>query len=216
MPKAIVRHSVDFHETFSRVAKLNSDRALLSLVIKMDWELHQLDVKNITHGDLHEEVFTHHPLRFVAEGESDQVCILKKFIYGLKQSPTAWFDKFSSLLLQVGFKRTVSNYYVFTKKTPQGCIILVVCVYDIIISGRVVSDIQSTKLWLQSQLHIKDLGKLQYFLGIVGSRNSNGILLNQSRYVFDLLEETGFKQLKSADTPLMKSLPSLNPKWEKY
>ena len=36
---------LDYHETFAPVAKNNSIRVLLSLVVKLNWPLHQLDVK---------------------------------------------------------------------------------------------------------------------------------------------------------------------------
>lgn len=73
------------------------------------------------------------PPGFVAEWESDQVCILKKAIYGLKWSPRAWFDKFNNPLLQVGFTRTASDYPAFVKHASLGCIILIVYMDDIII-----------------------------------------------------------------------------------
>lgn len=71
--------------------------------------------KGFLHVDLQEEVFMQQPPGFVAKGEPDHVCILRKSIYGLQQSPRAWFDKFSSLLLRVGFKRSISDYSVFNK-----------------------------------------------------------------------------------------------------
>lgn len=52
---------------------------------------------------------------YIAEGGSDMVCLLKKSIFGLKQSSRAWFDMFSSLLIQFGFSRTVSDSSVFLK-----------------------------------------------------------------------------------------------------
>lgn len=67
----------------------------------------------------------------------------------------------------------------FVKSSSTGCIILIVYVDDIVISGSDFSGIDETKKFLQSQLHIKDLGKLQYFLGIVVSRNKHGVMLNQ-------------------------------------
>jgi hypothetical protein len=51
-------YGLDYTETFSPVAKLNSIRIIISLVANLDWPLHQLDVKNaFLHGDLTETVY---------------------------------------------------------------------------------------------------------------------------------------------------------------
>lgn len=80
--------------------------------------------------------------------------------------------------------------------------ILIIYADDTIKSGSDATEIHATKHWVQSLLLIKDCGKLQYFLGIVVSRNWNGILSNTSKYVSILLEETDYKYLRATDTPL--------------
>lgn len=53
----------------------------------------------------------------MVEGENEDVCILRKSIYGLRQSPRAWFDEFSGMMLKFGFARTISDYSVFVIRT---------------------------------------------------------------------------------------------------
>ncbi|KAA0041891.1 putative Polyprotein [Cucumis melo var. makuwa] len=67
------------------------------------WPFHQLDIKSaFLHSDLQEEVYMEQPPEFVAQGESDKVCRLRKSLYGLKQSPRARFGKFSQALVRFG------------------------------------------------------------------------------------------------------------------
>ena len=92
-------YGIDYSETFSPVAKLTSVRLLVSLATTYHWNLHQLDVKNaFLNGDLLEEVYMEQPPGFVAQGECGKVCFLRKSLYGLKQSPRAWFDKFCNVV----------------------------------------------------------------------------------------------------------------------
>lgn len=111
-------------------------------------------------------------------------------------------DKFSTVLLRFGFVRCVSDYSVFVKRTKRDCIILVVYVDDIVITGNDTIGIQETQSWLQSKLQIKDLGVLQYFLGIEVSKKHEGIFLSQKKYILDMLDETRLYTAKTADTPL--------------
>ena len=85
------------------MAKVASVRLLLSMVAMHSWPLFQLDIKNVfLHGDLAEEVYMEQPPGFVAQGESGLVCKLRCLIYGLKQSPRAWFSRFSSIVQEFG------------------------------------------------------------------------------------------------------------------
>lgn len=96
-------YGIDYSETFAPVAKLNTVRILLSLTANMDWPLHQLDVKNaFLNGDLEEEVYMDIPPNFENKFGSN-VCKLNKSLYGLKQSPRAWFEKFTQSMKKQGY-----------------------------------------------------------------------------------------------------------------
>ncbi|KAL0560874.1 hypothetical protein IC582_001289 [Cucumis melo] len=107
-------YGINYSDTFSPVAKLTSIRLFLSMAATHNWSLDQLDIKNdFLHGDLQEEVYMEQPLGFIAQGESDKVCRLRKSLYGLKQGPHAWFGKFSHALIRFGMQKSTYDHYVF-------------------------------------------------------------------------------------------------------
>jgi hypothetical protein len=86
-------YGIDYDETFALVVKMSTLRTLLSCASTFGWPLYQLDVKNaFLHGDLWEEVYMNIPLGFGTSQTHGKVLRLRKSLYGLKQSPRAWFD----------------------------------------------------------------------------------------------------------------------------
>ena len=75
---------------------------------------------------------------FGAPGESSSlVCRLHRSLYGLKQSPRAWFGKFSTVLQEFGMTRSGADHSMFYRHSAPGrCIYLVVYVNDIVITGN--------------------------------------------------------------------------------
>ena len=92
------------------------------------------------------------------------VCKLRHSLYGLKQSPRAWFSRFSSVVQEFGMIRSAADYSVFYHHLSTGkCIYLIVFVDDIVITGSDQDDIQKLKQHLFNHFQTKDLGKLKYF-----------------------------------------------------
>ncbi|RVW90282.1 Retrovirus-related Pol polyprotein from transposon RE1 [Vitis vinifera] len=200
-------YGVDYSDTFSPVAKLNSIRLFIFIATSQQWMIHQLDIKNVfLHGDLEEEVYLGQPPRFVAQGEYGKVCCLKKALYGLKQNPRAWFGKFSKEIQAFGMNKSKKDHSVFYKKSVVGIILFVVYVDDIVITRNDHAGISDLKAFIHSKFHTKDLGELKYFLGIKVSRSKKGMFLSQRKYVFDLLEETGKIEAKPRTTPMVPNV----------
>jgi hypothetical protein len=88
-------HGIDYDETFALVAKMDSIRLSLSIVVSKEWEFHQMDVKNaFPHGDLSEKIYMEQPRGFMQD--SSLVCRLKKSLYGLNQALREWYAKVDS------------------------------------------------------------------------------------------------------------------------
>ena len=67
-------YGINYVETFSPIARLNSIRVILSIAINHSWEMCQLDVKNVfLYGDLIDSVLMKQPSGYIAQGE-DRLC----------------------------------------------------------------------------------------------------------------------------------------------
>nr|GEZ43937.1 putative reverse transcriptase, RNA-dependent DNA polymerase [Tanacetum cinerariifolium] len=89
-------YGIDYSETFFPVTKMDTIRVLLSVASNQGWPLHQFDVKNaFLHGELKEKVYMEAPPGFSEHFKLGEACRLKKSLYGLKQSPRAWFGRFT-------------------------------------------------------------------------------------------------------------------------
>ena len=108
------RPGVDFLETFSLVVKPATVRIVLSLALSRQWPIHHLDVKNaFLHGTLTEIVYCVQPSGFEDLTHPDFFCRLNKSFYGLKQAPHAWYSRFATHLLSLGFVEAKSDMSLF-------------------------------------------------------------------------------------------------------
>lgn len=80
--------------------------------------------------------------------------------------------------------------------------VLLVYVDDIILTGSNTKMLDEFVTQLGNQFAIKDLGDLNYFLGIQVQRFKDGIFLSQSKYVADLLQTTDMADCKPVSTPM--------------
>ena len=94
---------VDYFDTFAPVAKLASIRTVLAMAAKLDFELHQIDIKSAyLNGELteNENIYMRQPPGYPAPNSSGKVCHLLKTLYGLKQSGRRWYQKLMEILVK--------------------------------------------------------------------------------------------------------------------
>lgn len=161
------RPGIDFDETFSPVVKPATVRTVLSLAVSKDWPIHQLDVKNaFLHGTLQETVYCSQPAGFIDPTKPDMICRLNKSLYGLKQAPRAWYSRFASFLLTLGFSEARSDTSLFIYHRGSDVVYLLLYVDDIVLTASSDSLLRWTISALQAEFSMKDLGPLHHFLGI--------------------------------------------------
>jgi hypothetical protein len=92
---------MDFGETYAPVARLESIRILLAFATHHDFKLFQMDVKSVfLNGPLSETVYVEQPPDFEDPKFPDNVYLLDKALYRLKQTPRAWYDCLKDFLLK--------------------------------------------------------------------------------------------------------------------
>lgn len=78
---------------------------------------------------------------------------------------------------------------------------MLIYVDDIIITGDNSGSIEELVSNLNRTFALKDLGELNFFLGIQVNRKQNAILLSQTKYIQDLLAKTEMIDCKGIESP---------------
>ncbi|GJW48148.1 cysteine-rich receptor-like protein kinase 8 [Tanacetum coccineum] len=134
--------------------------------------------------------------------DSNLVCKLKKSLYGLKQAPRQWFFKLPSNLVEFGYTQSKTDYSLFVKKKGSSFTTVLVYVDDLLITSNDQIQTSTLKAQLSSVFHMKDLGELNYFLGLEVRRSSQGIFISQHKYTRELLKEGGVLNNKPYKLPM--------------
>ncbi|PKU77905.1 Retrovirus-related Pol polyprotein from transposon TNT 1-94 [Dendrobium catenatum] len=201
-------YDLDYTETFSPVAKLPTIHILLTVALHNDWPVHQLDVTNaFLHGSLEETVYMRQPQGFVDATHPNHVCLLRKAIYGLKQAPRQWYNTLTSSLVELGFHHSKSDPSLLIFHKCNIKLFLIIYVDDLLLTGNDASAIGKIIFQLQQKFNMKILGKVNSFLGIQISRQSDHYFLSQTAYARSILQIAHLTNCNPLSNPTCTKLP---------
>ncbi|SOV06517.1 uncharacterized protein UDID_17498 [Ustilago sp. UG-2017a] len=126
------REGIDFEETFVPVAPLSAIRALLSLAVERNWEVHQLDITMAYLNSMLKHVIYMKPPEGtkVPKGKAYRVI---KGLYGLKQLGQEWNMEFDKFLRCSNFHRLNCAPCIYTRGKGDNFAIVVIYVDDMLI-----------------------------------------------------------------------------------
>ena len=147
---------------------------LLACVVQFDMFPEELDVKiAFLHGNLEETIFMSQPEGYIKQGDEKKVCLLKKSLYGLKQSPRQWYLHFDEFMIKNGYLISAYNNCVYYKWLSVGIgIFLLLYVNDMLIASVDRTKISKLKEQLGSEFEMKGLGRARKILGMSIERNA--------------------------------------------
>jgi hypothetical protein len=152
---------VDYHETFSPVAKLVTFRIFLTLAAVYDLELGSMDVKSaFLNAPLEEEVWVKPPphllsllikllsdddvtdeqrrkiRRHIDRLRAGDMLKLLMALYGTKQAGRAWYILFDNFIKTLGFTANKADHCFYTKNiNDHDFVLLLLYVDDIIVAA---------------------------------------------------------------------------------
>jgi hypothetical protein len=149
----------------------------------------QLDVKTAyLNGKLEDEIYMRQPDGYVVEGKEDWLCLIRRGLYGLRQSAAIWYKTLKAALLQLGF--SLSNYdptlfYKLNGDKKKLLCALSWHVDDGIGIANNKETLERMKKDIASKFAIKVLGDPRFLLGIKIDRNwtSHTIRISQPAFI---------------------------------
>nr|GEX04980.1 hypothetical protein [Tanacetum cinerariifolium] len=125
---------------------------------------------------LKEEVYVGQPPGFVSKQYPDHVYALYKALYGLKQAPRAWYDILSKFVIDSGFQKGSIDTTLFIKN----------------------------KDLMVKRFEMSMMGEMKFFLGLQVNQFSNGIFINQSKYILDIIKRFRMETCDIVPTPMVE------------
>ena len=149
------------------------------------------------------------PMGFRDLNHPNDVCLLKKSLYGPKQSPRARYKRFTNYVSTLGFSHNIFYHSLFIYQQGITMAYLLLYVDDIILTTSFDVIHKSIIYLFSSEFAMKDLGLLSYFLGIVVTRYAGGLFLSQQKYATKIIERADMLSCKPFPT-LVDTQPKLN------
>ncbi|GJV17985.1 putative ribonuclease H-like domain-containing protein [Tanacetum coccineum] len=176
---------IDYEEVSAPIARIEAIRLFLAYASYMGFTVYQMDVKSaFLYGTIDEEVYVMQPPGFEDPEFLDKVCRVEKAMYGLHQALRAWYGTMSKYLLANGFQR---DDIIFGSSNPKLC--------------------REFEALMHDKLKMSAIGELTFFLRLQVLQNNDGIFISQDKYVGDILKKFGYKDVRTAKTPMDKENP---------
>ncbi|GMP67126.1 hypothetical protein CsSME_00027220 [Camellia sinensis var. sinensis] len=139
---------------------------------------------------------------FVPVAKMTTVCRVWCALYGLKQSPYAWYDRFQTAVTEFGFHPFAQDSALFLLHASIGFVALLLYADDMIITGFDSSAISKVKQHLFCTFEMKNLGPLRYFISLQVAFSPKDYFLSQAKYANEVIHRTGLIDTKIANTSI--------------
>nr|GEW94801.1 putative ribonuclease H-like domain-containing protein [Tanacetum cinerariifolium] len=199
---------INYDEVFAPVTRIEAIRLFLAYASFKGFVVYQMDVKSaFLYGRIEEEVYVCQPPGFKDPNFLDKVYKVEMALYGLHQAPRAWYETFSTYLLDNGFHMGPIDKTLFIKRHKDDILLEQVYVDDIIFGSMKKELSTEFEKLMHDKFQMSSMGELYFFLGLQVKQKSDGIFISQDKYVAEVLKKLDFVNVKTASTPMKSNKP---------
>jgi hypothetical protein len=124
---------LDFDKTFAPVARFESIHILHAYATHHNFKHYQRDVKSAFFNEpIKKEVYVEQPPNFKSEEYHNYIYKLYKTLYGLKQTPRAWYKCIRDFIINNGFRIDKGDSTLFIRRMDKDLFVCQIYVDDII------------------------------------------------------------------------------------
>ncbi|MBW0461124.1 hypothetical protein O181_000839 [Austropuccinia psidii MF-1] len=190
-------NSLMSHDT---VGRNETFKVMLSMVINLDLCAYQFDVETaFLHGSMDAVIYVKQVKGYEQAGKEDWVWRLNKSLYGTKQAPRMWKEKFTDVLNTLGFYSSPSDKSLFITKEAQ--LMLHIHVDDGFLIGKSETEILTFLKNLNNKFKLKYKKSPTQHLGYNLTWQRQKIKINQTDLIKKLLLQNDMEECKPVRTP---------------
>lgn len=142
---------------------------------------------------------------------------MKRALYGLKQTPRAWYSTVDTYLQREGLHKSTADGNLYYLDTSALLTLLLLYIDDVYITGDNDAHIAHLRATIQGEFEMSNLGLLSYSLGVEFLFSALGIMMTQRQYIREILPEFGLGECRPVKTPMVERPFKLNPGiWEHH
>jgi hypothetical protein len=131
------KFGIDYFDTFAPTSNMMTIRAVLSMAAKLDWEVHQVDIKSAyLYAELKEDIYMCPPPGYLKEGDKGKVLKLRRSLLGLKQAGYEWSEELASVFTRMDFTCSQIDQAMFYRNADDEHTVITVSVDDMAVTSK--------------------------------------------------------------------------------
>ncbi|KAJ9561899.1 hypothetical protein OSB04_007059 [Centaurea solstitialis] len=161
------QEGIDYDETFAPVARIEAIRIFFAYAAHKNMKVFQMDVKcAFLSRELQEVVYLEQPEGFVDPKYPEDVYVVDKALYSLKQAPRAWYETLTIYLLESGYQKGTVDPTLFFRRSGNHLTVVQIYVDDIIFASTNPESCIEFEQIMKSRFQMSMMGELTFFFGL--------------------------------------------------